>query len=119
MDTLVPISLFLMLAVIIVTPFYLSYLGRVKELETLNKLAESNVEIRGDILKLLQRPSLPKNDLRKGLVLLALAIPIIVGGLVDGTIMVAIVLGGIPLLIGLAYVYMAKSAETTQRDLPN
>ena len=119
METLVPISLFLMFAVIIVTPVYLSYLGRVKELEALNKLAESNVEFRADILKLFQRPPLSRNDLRKGLILLALAIPIIVGGLVDGSVMVSIVLGGVPLLVGLAYVYMAKATEKAERDLPN
>lgn len=119
MDTLIPISLFLMIAVIIILPVYIWHLGRVKELETLNKLAESNVEIRADLLKFMQRPTLPENDLRKGLILLALAIPIIIGGLVDGSLMVSIVLGGIPLLIGLAYVYMAKSTKSTQRDLSN
>tara|TARA_R110002049_G_scaffold67486_8_gene175284 strand:+ start:53 stop:451 length:399 start_codon:yes stop_codon:yes gene_type:complete len=119
METLIPISLFLMIAVVIVTPVYLSYLSRVKELETLSKLAESSVENREELLKLIQRPSLPRNDLRKGLVLLAIAIPIIIGGLVDGSVMVSIVLGGIPLLIGLAYVYMAKSAEPTQREMSN
>ena len=117
METLIPISLFLMIATIIVTPVYLSYLSRTKELETLSKFAESSVENREVLLKLIQRPSLPRNDLRKGLVLLAIAIPIIIGGLVDGSVMVSIVLGGIPLLIGLAY--MAKSAEPTQRDMPN
>ena len=111
MDSLIPIVLFLMITAIIVLPVYIWYLGRVKELETLNKLAQSNVEISTDLLKLMQRPSLPQNDLRKGLILLAVAIPIIVGGLVDGSIMVSIVLGGIPLLVGLAYVYMAKSAK--------
>tara|TARA_R100001377_G_scaffold81559_1_gene61156 strand:- start:135 stop:494 length:360 start_codon:yes stop_codon:yes gene_type:complete len=119
MDTLIPISLFLMIALIIVTPVYLTYLSRVKELETLSKLAESNVEERAELLKLIQRPSLPRNDLRKGLILLAIALPIIVGGLVDGSVMVSIVLGGIPLLIGLAFVYMAKSAEPTPREMPN
>ena len=119
METLIPISLFLMIATIIVTPVYLSYLSRTKELETLSKFAESSVENREVLLKLIQRPSLPRNDLRKGLVLLAIAIPIIIGGLVDGSVMVSIVLGGIPLLIGLAYVYMAKSAEPTQREMPN
>ena len=119
METLIPISLFLMIAVIIVTPVYLAYLARAKELETLSKLAESNVENREDLLKLIQRPSLPRNDLRKGLILLAISIPIIVGGLVDDAVMVSIVLGGIPLLIGLVYVYMAKSAEPTQREMPN
>lgn len=119
MDALIPISLFIMLAVIIVLPVYIWHLGRVKQLETLNKLAQSNVEIPADLLKFMQRPPLPENDLRKGLILLALAIPIIAGGLVDGAVMVSIVLGGIPLLIGLAYIYMAKSAKTTQGDLPN
>lgn len=119
METLIPISLFIMLALVIILPVYILHLSRVKELETLSKIAQSNEEVRADLLKFLQRPALPENDLRKGLILLALAIPIIVGGLVDGTVMVSIVLGGIPLLIGLAYVYMAKSAKTVERDLPN
>lgn len=119
MDVLIPITLFLMIALIIVLPVYFWYLSRVKELETLNKLVQSDVEIRTDLLKFMQRPSLPENDLRKGLILLALALPIIVGGLVDGSIMVSIILGGIPLLVGLAYIYMAKSAKTTERELPN
>ena len=57
METLIPISLFLMIAVIIVTPVYLSYLSRVKELETLSKLAESSVENREELLKLIQERS--------------------------------------------------------------
>lgn len=113
MEALVAISLFLVLGLIVVLPVYIWHLGRVKELETLNKLAESNVELRPDLLKLMQRPSVPENDLRKGLILIALAIPIIVGGLIDGSVMVSVVLGGIPLLIGLAYVYMAKSTKPT------
>jgi hypothetical protein len=69
----------------------------------------------------MQRPTMstPRNDLRKGLIFLAISIPVILGGLVDGEVMVSIVLGGIPLLVGLAYVYMAKSAEPTERDITN
>lgn len=119
MDVLIPIALFLMIASIIVLPMYFWYLSRVKELETLSKLAQSDVDIRTDLLKFMQRPSLPENDLRKGLILIALALPIIVGGLIDGSIMVSIILGGIPLLVGLAYIYMAKSSKTTERDLSN
>lgn len=119
MEALIPITLFIMLALVIILPVYIWHLGRVKELETLKQIAQGNDEVRADLLKFMQRPTLPENDLRKGVILLALSIPIIVGGLVDGTIMVSIVLGGIPLLIGLAYVYMAKSAKTAERDLPN
>lgn len=119
MENLVPISLFLVLGVIIVLPAYFWYLSRVKELETLSKLAQSSEEIRADILKYMKRPTTARSDLRRGLVLLALAIPIIVAGLIDGTPMVSIIFGGVPLLVGLAYVYMAKSAKPTERDLPN
>ena len=119
METLIPISLFLMIALVIVLPVYILHLGRVKELETLNKLAESSEENRTEVLKFMRRPSLPENDLRKGLILLAVATPIIVGGLVDGSVMVSIVLGGIPLLVGLAYVYMAKASKTPAREQSN
>jgi len=119
MEDLIPIVLFIVVGICIVLPAYFRYLGRLKELDTLGKLAESNEDIRADMLKLIQRPTMPENDLRKGLLLLALAIPIIVGSLVGDEVMISIILGGIPLLIGLAYVYMAKSAKPTERDLPN
>ena len=118
-DDLVPFVFFITIGLCVIIPFYLRYLSRVKELDTLSKLAEGNLEIRADLIKLIQRPSLPRNDLRKGLVLVALAIPIIIGGLVEGKLIVSIVLGGIPLLVGLAYIYMAKSARTAERDLAN
>lgn len=116
---LVPIVFLIVLGVCVIVPVYLRYLTRGKELDTLSKLAEGNVEIRADLIKLIQRPSLPRNDLRKGLILIALAIPIIIGGLVEANLIVSIVLGGIPLLVGLVYAYMAKSVKTTERELVN
>ena len=120
-EAMIPIVLFLVTGACIMLPVYLRYLTRNKELDTLSKLAESSEEIRTDILKFMQHPTMstPRNDLRKGLIFLAISIPVILGGLVHGEVMVSIVLGGIPLLVGLAYVYMAKSAEPTERDITN
>jgi hypothetical protein len=120
-EAIIPIVLFLVIGACIMLPVYLRYLTRTKELDTLSKLSESSEDIRTDILKFMQRPTMstPRNDLRKGLIFLAISIPVILGGLVDGEVMVSIVLGGIPLLVGLAYVYMAKSAEPTERDITN
>jgi uncharacterized membrane protein len=119
MEDLIPIALFLVIAACIIFPVYFSHRTRVKELETLAKLADCNEEIRNELLRFMKRSTDPRSDLRKGVVLIALAIPIIVAFVVDGTMMVAIIFGGIPLLVGLAFLYMAKSIKTTERDLTN
>ncbi|MDT8364688.1 MAG: DUF6249 domain-containing protein [Nitrosomonas sp.] len=119
MGDLIPIVFFIVIAACIITPVYLSHRTRVKELETLTKLADCNEEIRNELLKFMRRNTDPRSDLRKGVVLIALALPIIVAFIVDGSGINSIIFGGIPLLVGLAFIYMAKSAKTTTRDLTN
>lgn len=95
-------------AVCILTPIYLRYLQRIKELETLVKLAEGGHEVRVDMLSLLQPPRAPRNDMRRGLIFLAVGIPLALAFVIDGTYMMAVLLGGIPILAGLGFLVMAR-----------
>jgi len=94
---------------ILVIYFILVFLNRKLALktETLIKLVEAGATIDPDMLKMLNEPSGPIIDLRKGLIWLAIGIPAVIGLLAEpeGP---PWVLGLIPVFIGLAYLIMMK-----------
>lgn len=88
--------------------FYLRYLVKVKRLDTLIKLAESGGEIKPEMVALLSQEGSAIRDLRKGLFAMALGIPIAIGCMVLDQPAMAAFGGGIPLLIGVAYLVVAR-----------
>lgn len=60
------------------------------------------------MLSLLQPPRPPRNDMRRGLIFLAVGIPLALAFVIDGTYMMAVLLGGIPILAGLGFLVMAR-----------
>jgi hypothetical protein len=111
MDFLVGIVFFLVLGACILVPRYFRHLTRTKEMEALVKLAENGTDVQLAVMALVRRQYSPQQDLRKGVLLMAVAIPLVTLGWVQSEPFIAIVFGGIPLLVGLAYLYMAKNAK--------
>jgi hypothetical protein len=112
MDALVPIILFLAITACIIVPVYLRYKTRVKKMETVVKLAESGVEVKAEMIKMLGQEGGPVSDLRKGLIFIAIAIPVSSGLLIEGQVAIAAVLGGVPHCVGLAYLAVRKYGYT-------
>ena len=83
--------------------------------ETLIKIVETGATIEPDMLQVLNEPSGPTADLRKGLIWLAIGIPAVFGLLMlpEGP---PWVLGLIPVFIGLAYLIMMKMAAGTTNE---
>lgn len=113
-DTLVPIVFFLMVAACILIPSYLRYKTRVRKMNTVVKLAESGGEVKAEMIKMLGQEGGPTSDMRKGVILVALSLPIIVGLLIAGEYVTAVILGGIPLCVGLAYLAVMKYGYTDE-----
>jgi hypothetical protein len=111
-DTLVPIALFLVIAACIIVPVYLRYKTRVRKMQTIVKLAESGGVVNTDMIKMLGQEGGPVSDLRKGLIFIAIAIPVLLGLLIQGEYAIAVVLGGVPLCVGLAYLVVMKYGYT-------
>jgi len=82
--------------------------------ETLLKLVEKGVNVEPDLMRMLSEPSGPTVDLRKGLVWLAIGIPLVLGLLMvpEGP---PWVFGLIPVLIGVAYLIMMKLGHENHR----
>jgi hypothetical protein len=107
-DILVPITLFLVIAACIIVPVYLRYKTRVNKMETVVKLAESGGEVKAEMIRLLGQEGGPQSDLRKGLIYLAIAVPVVAGLLIQQQYALAVILGGVPLCVGLAYLIVMK-----------
>jgi len=107
-DEWIPIVLFLCTAACIIVPFYLRYLTRIKRMDTIVKLAENGGEVKAEMIRMLGYEGGPTNDLRKGLVFIALSLPVLLGFVVAGRYELAVFIGGIPLCVGLAYLAVMK-----------
>lgn len=108
MDEMIAIVMFLSIAACIIVPFYLRYLTRIKRMDTIVKLAENGGEVKSDMIKMLGYEGGPTHDMRKGLVLIALSLPVLLGFFVADRLELAVFLGGIPLCVGLAYLAVMK-----------
>ncbi|MDP2283540.1 MAG: DUF6249 domain-containing protein [Pseudohongiella sp.] len=107
-DDLVPIVALIVLGSCILIPFYLRYLTGIKKMETLVKLAESGTEFKADTLNLLSREAGPVTDFRRGAIFIAISLPIIISLLIAGKYELAVLLGGIPLCVGIAFLLAIK-----------
>ena len=91
----------------VIVLFYLHYRSKGKKLDTIVKLAESGGEVKPEMIEMLGREGGPAGDLRKGLIWLAIGIPLVLGLLVEGEIEAA-AFGLVPLLIGVSYLVVMK-----------
>ncbi len=94
---------------------YLFYRYKCQKLDTLLKLVESSGEIRPEIMEALSQGGGPTSDMRKGLIWLAIGIPFCAGLAVLADLGSAIIVGGVPLLIGVAYLIVMKFGYQDQR----
>lgn len=97
---------------IIAIYLYLSFSNKnkAKKMETLVKVVEHGAEVDPELLKMLDEPSGPTIDLRKGLVWLALGIPLTIALFFanGGEEWEVGLFGLIPVFIGIAYLIVMK-----------
>lgn len=119
MHDLVPIAMFVMVAVIVVVPRYLQSLERRKMAEALRAAIEKGQTPSPEMLNLLtaetrpRRPPSPQRDLRRGVILLGVALGLVTMGLVIGqgepdATYPMIGLAAIPAFIGLALIAISR-----------
>lgn len=117
MHDLVPIAVFVMVAVIVVVPRYLKSLERQKMAETLRAAIEKGQPLPPEMINVLtadvKPPPSPQRDLRRGMILLAVALALVVMGLLIGqgepdATYPMIGLAAIPGFIGLAFIAMSR-----------
>lgn len=82
---------------------YLVYRYKRGKLDTILRLAEQAGHVDNEVLVALGHQNGPTADMRKGLVWLALGVPVFVGLLMLENAATAIFIGGIPVLLGIAY----------------
>jgi hypothetical protein len=110
----VAIALIFFPSITIITSMSLRHRQRIKELDTLVKLAEGGQDVKLDMLTLLPQIGSPpvvdksRTDKRRGLIFIAVGIPLSLSLLIGGNYMETILFGGTAILIGVALLIMAK-----------
>ena len=96
-------------APVLVIFLFLLYSGRkaTKKLDTLVKIVELGGKVEPEMLEMLNEPMGPDADLRKGLIWLAVGIPLTLGLLATGDD-APWVFGLIPVFVGVAYLIIMK-----------
>ena len=86
---------------------YFSNLRTAKRMDTLIKMVDKGVTVDPEMLEMLNEPSGPRADMRKGMVWLAVGIPLTLGIMFQegGS---AWIFGLIPVFIGIAYLLAMK-----------
>jgi len=108
--------LFVCLAAPVIVFLYLRHVVRIRRMETVLKLAEHGGEVTGQMVALLSEGNSAVNDMRKGLILTGVSIPVMLGFMVQGNWSTAIFVGGIPLFAGLAYLAVMKYGYSKEGD---
>lgn len=112
----IPIVLFLCIAACVIVFIYLRHLSQVRKMDNVLKMAERGGEVTEQMLQLLGENNSPINDMRKGLILTAVSLPIILGFAVDRNWTAAIFVGGVLLCAGLAYLVVMKYGSRSAGD---
>jgi len=95
--------------------FYIFYLAKRRKLESVIKLVELGGEVKPEMLAMLESAKGPVSDMRRGLVWLAIGIPLTLALLLQVGASQA-VFGTIPILIGVAYLVMMKYGHNESRS---
>lgn len=109
-DVIIPVVMFISLAVVFIVLFFLKYKGKVEAQQTIRLALEKGTELSPEFIKQIGEPEPPKDrDLRRGMIWLALGL---------GTVLLAIGINepeaigpligtaAFPSLIGVAYLIM-------------
>ena len=119
MEILIPLTLFAMIAAIVIVPRYLQSLERRKMADTLRAAIEKGQPLPAEVVSLMtaevrvRPPPSPQRDLRRGLILLGVALGLVVMGLTiaqgepDATYPM-VGLAAIPGCIGLALIAISR-----------
>ena len=104
-------------APVLVIFLFLLYSGKrtTKKLDTLVKIVELGGKVEPEMLEMLNEPIGPDADLRKGLIWLAVGIPVTLGLLVNGDDS-PWVFGLVPVFIGAAYLILMKIALNKKEE---
>jgi Na+/H+ antiporter NhaD/arsenite permease-like protein len=117
LEILIPLTLFAMIAAIVIVPRYLKSVERQKMADTLRVAIEKGQPLPPEMINMLTadtppKPS-PQRDLRRGLIFVAIALGLVVMGLVIGqgepdATYPMIGLAAIPGFIGLALIAVSR-----------
>jgi hypothetical protein len=117
LEILIPLTLFAMVAAIVIVPRYLKSVERQKMADTLRVAIEKGQPLPPEMINLLTadtppKPS-PQRDLRRGLIFVAIALGLVVMGVVNGqgepdATYPMIGLAAIPGFIGLALIAVSR-----------
>jgi hypothetical protein len=115
-ETMIPISMFLGLTIILCVLFWFRYKSREAMQQTFRAALEKGQELTPEIIDRLGHPKAPKDkDLRLGILWVALAIGLVCFGLgIPDEDEVARIFAGIaafPLMIGVAYLILHKFTD--------
>ena len=117
-DILIPIGFFAMIAAIVIMPRYFRSLERQKMAETVRAAIERGQPLPAEVVEALKpepdqrRPNTPQRDLRRGLMLVAVALGLVAAGMLglgDGGHVEhsAIAAAAIPGFLGVAFILMS------------
>lgn len=117
LEILIPLTFFAMIAAIAIGPRYLKSLERRKMADTLRAAIEKGQPLPPEVINLMaadvKPPPSPQRDLRRGMILLAVALALVVMGLLIGqgepdATYPLIGMAAIPGFIGLAFIAMSR-----------
>lgn len=119
-DNLVPIALFLAIALTYCIKYYFAWRTRHEAQATVRAAIERGEPLTPELLDRLMQPQAPKrNDLRRGVVGICLGVAVGAVGLVLGNpeaLRPLLAIGLIPMLIGLAYLVLWRLVGDRARD---
>lgn len=91
----------------VISVFYFHYRAKGHKLDTIVKLAQSDGEVKPEMIAALGQEGGPTGDMRKGLIWLAIGVPLVIAMLV-GEDLEAAAYGLVPVMIGVAYLVVMK-----------
>lgn len=124
-ENLIPIILFLAIAVIGVFFLHYRHKTRAQVQETIRSALGQGAQLTPELVQVLGEPAAPKNgDLRRGIILLSVGAALFLSGVIavlfgqddDGGGVFFMVISTFPLLVGLAYMLLWKFTRKSQDE---